>query len=191
MNTIPHISIIGAILAIIFTVSMASLITWMLRVPPQIPHTIARVRRTFDAIKSIMVPITGTFYSTRAIELACRMASNQKAEIILTYVLEIPMISPLDVAIPHAEKKALEILEEGKKLVELHELPCRTLIQRARTAGPGIVQAAQDEEVDMIVIGIKPKSQGDVQDIIGRTANWLIRKAPCEIIIDKLPEGVN
>jgi len=132
----------------------------MFRLPPQIPQTVARARRSYGSVKSILVPTIGTFYSSRGIELACRLGMEQKAEIILTYLLEIPMISPLNVRTPEIEKSAKEILENGRQLVHLHGLPCKTKIQRARSAGTGIIHAAQDERADMIVMGIKTKSRG-------------------------------
>lgn len=184
-----HTSLIGILIAFIFAVSMSFLLTWMLRVPPQVSQTVAKVRRSFGAIKSIVVPTIGTFYSSRGIELACRLGMEQKTDIILIYVLEIPMVSPLNVSAPEAEEKAKEVLESGRQLVELHGLPCRMKVQRARTAGTGIIQAAQDEKADMIVMGIKTKTKGEPQEIVGKTTNYLLKRATCEVIIDRLVEA--
>jgi len=60
-------------------------------------------------------------------------------------------------------------------------------LERAREAGEGIVKVAKDNEVDVIVLGIHPTWHGS-QNIWGKTTDILLRKAPCEVIIDKLPE---
>lgn len=188
MNAQVHMTVLGTIIALVFASSMISLITWMFRVPPPISRTLAKVRQSFSSVKTILVPTIGTYYSSRGIELACRLGLEQKAEILLTYIIEIPIISPLNIPVRQEEEKAKEILEDNKKIVEFHGLNCSTLIQKARTAGAGIVQLANERQTDLIVMGIKSKFHGDIQDIIGRTANWLIKRSPCEVIVDKMPE---
>jgi nucleotide-binding universal stress UspA family protein len=123
-------------------------------------------------------------YSEKGIELACRLGHEQKAELVLTYVLEVPRILPLNARMPEAETKAQEALERAREIVSLHGLGAQTLIERAREAGEGIIRAAKDQGVDAIVLGIRPRlSLG--QDLLGRTTDILLRRAPCEVIIDK------
>jgi nucleotide-binding universal stress UspA family protein len=102
-------------------------------------------------------------------------------------VLEIPRTLPLNAPIPEVETQANEALERGKEIVELHHLVPILRLERAREAGEGIVKVAKDNEVDVIVLGIHPTWRGS-QNIWGRTTDILLRKAPCEVIIDKLPE---
>ncbi|MGE5577717.1 MAG: universal stress protein [Syntrophothermus sp.] len=181
-----QITPVGALLALVFATSMISLLWWMLHVPPPLPAVVARVRRSVEAVKTILVPTTGALYSKRAVELAARLGSEQKAEIVLTHVIEVPFVLPLNAPLPDAERQAREALDEAAALVALHDLPVQTRIQRARSAGAGIVQAAGDVDAEMIVISIRPRG-GDNQDAIGATANWLLRRTPCELIIDRVP----
>ncbi|MCL4516629.1 MAG: universal stress protein [Firmicutes bacterium] len=184
--TQAQITPLGALLAVTFATAMISLIWWMFHVPPPVPALVARVRRSVEAVKTILVPTTGALHSKRAVELAARLGSDQKAEIILTHVIEVPFVLPLNAPLPDAEKKAREALDEAVALVALHDLPVQTRIQRSRSAGAGIVQAARDVGAEMIVISVRP-SGGDNQDAMGATANWLLRRTPCELIIDRVP----
>ena len=177
---------LGVIIAILFSLSMGGLILWMLRVPPPIPPAAAKARRSVGAIKRILVPTIGMPYSERGIELACRLGEEQRAEIILIYVVEVPRTLPLNAPLPADEIRAKEALDRGREIVELRELNAITRMERAREAWEGIIRSAKDYEVDLIVMGVMSK-RGMIQDVLGKTTDILLKKSPVEIIIDKLP----
>jgi len=183
-----QVSLLGVVIAIIFTLCMGGILWWMLHPPPLIKPEVAKARRSVETLKRILVPTSGRPYSERGIELACRLGAEHQAEIVLTYVIEIPRTLPLDAPMPEAEEKANQALNRGKEIVELHHLPPVLLIERAREAGEGIVRAAKDNQADVIVLGMRTDIRG-AQSLWGRTTDILLRKAPCEVILDKLPEG--
>ena len=183
----PQVTFLGAVLAVLFTISMGALLWWMLHPPRQIQPAVAVARHAVGAFKRILVPTSGVPYSEKGIELACRLGTEQEAEIVLTYVLEIPRTLPLNAPIPEAEKEADEALKRGKEIVELHHLIPILRLERAREAGEGIVKVAKDNDVDVIVLGMRPTWRG-TQAGWGKTTDILLRKAPCEVVIDKLPE---
>jgi nucleotide-binding universal stress UspA family protein len=180
-----HITFLGALLAFVFASSMGKLLWWMLHVPKAIPLAVARARRTVGAIKKILVPTSGTYYSARGIELACRLGEEQKAEIYLINVLEVPRTLPLEAPLPDAEAKAKEILREGEAIVNLRGLQVKGEIRRGRIAGEEIIRAAKDWDADLIVMGIRLEIRM-AQEILGRTSDLVLRRAPCEVIVDKL-----
>jgi nucleotide-binding universal stress UspA family protein len=182
-----QVTLLGAVFASLFAISIGGLLWWMLHPPAQIQPAVAKARHAVGAFKRILVPTSGVTYSEKGVELACRLGAEQKAEIVLTYVLEIPRTLPLNAPMSEAETKADEALERGKEIVELHHLVPILRLERAREAGEGIVKVAKDNEVDVIVLGIRPTWHGS-QNIWGKTSDILLRKAPCEVIIDKLPE---
>jgi nucleotide-binding universal stress UspA family protein len=175
----------GIIIAAAFLAGMLGLMIWMFRVPRPVGAEVAKARRSLDVARLILVPTTGVRYSQRAVELACRLAEEHGAEILLVYVIEVPRTLQLDVSLPPAEENARHALETAREVVQLHNLPVRTLVQRARAAGDGIISAAEDHEADLIVMGILGGRYGHVW---GRTAEALLHRAPCEVIFDKLPE---
>jgi len=183
----PHVTFLGVVLATLFAISMGGLLWWMLHPPAQVQPATAKAHYAVGALKRILVPTSGVTYAEKAIELACRLGAEQKAEIVLTYVLEIPRTLPLNAPIPEAERIGDEALNRGKEIVELHKLTPVLRLERAREAGEGIVKVAKDNEVDVIVLGMRPTWHGG-QNIWGRTTDILLRKAPCEVIFDKLPE---
>lgn len=179
-----QLSLIGILLAAIFAVSLGGLIWWMLQVPAPVSAEVAKARTSISYFQHILVPTVGAPYSEKGIELACRLGHEQKAKIVLTYVLEVPRTLPLDALLLEAECKAAEALERAKEIVVLHGLEATTRVERAREAGEGIIRAAKDQGADVIVMGIRPRI-GLAQDLLGRTTDTLLRRAPCEVIVDK------
>ena len=52
----------------------------------------------------------------------------------------------------------------------------------------GIARIASEQDVDMIVLGARAKV-GLRDEMLGRTSDLVLRHAPCEVIIDKLPDS--
>lgn len=175
---------LGAFLAFIFAVSMSSLMWWMLHVPKAIPSAAAKARRSVGAIRRILVPTLGIPYSERGVELACRLGQEQEAEIWLTYVVEVPRTLPLGASLPEDETKAKAALERAEQIVQLRGLQPVSMIEKARIAGEEIIRTALENRIDLIVLGIRPKGEGS-SSVLGRTTEILLRRAPCEVIIDK------
>jgi nucleotide-binding universal stress UspA family protein len=187
MSNIPipaaHITFVGALIALIFTVAMILIIRWLLAVPPPIPAIAAHAKRTVSAIRKIVVPTNMATNWERAVELACRLGEAQKAEIVLTYVIEIPFTLSLDASMRKAEKSAEEILKRAAEIVANHELPARIIIERARQTGEGIARLARDEDADLIVMAT-PKAKRGMPGMTMRNIEILLHRAPCEVIID-------
>jgi nucleotide-binding universal stress UspA family protein len=182
-----HVSALGAVLAGTFAVSMAGLLVWMLRVPRAVSLEIARAVRSVGAVRTIFVPILEAYYSERAVELASRLGQEQKATILLGYVVEVPRTLDLGVSLPKVEDGGRRALEQARQIVAAHHLEASTEVIRAREAGEGIIRAARDHDVDLIVLGISPEI-GFVEGSTERVAESLFRHAPCEVIIDRLAE---
>ena len=178
---------IGVALAVVFVGSMGLLFRWMFNVPPPVPHEVAAVWRSVAALQRILVPVSGKIASERAAELACRLGQPQKAEIILTYVVEVPFTLSLDAAMPAEEARGQQALRTAQIIVEQHGLPVRTKLIPHRYASAGILHVAKEEMVDAIVMGAGRSGLGDG---IGRTGNEVLRRAPCEVILDRLPGGM-
>lgn len=187
MSQSVHVSLLGAFLALVFSGLMGNLLWWMLHPPSPVPAAVAKVRRSVGAARRIVVPTVGALYSERGVELACRLGGEQEAEILLTYVIEVPYTLPLEAPLPQWEEKAKKALDRGVEIVEQHGLPFRTIVERARRAGEGITRVVKDEDADMIVMSLRPRKES-ANKLMGKTTEWLLDRVPCEVIVDKRPE---
>jgi nucleotide-binding universal stress UspA family protein len=177
---------IGIVLAIVFVVSMAALFWWMFKVPPLVPREVAVVYRSVAGMERLLVPVSGRVASERAVELACRLGAPQKAEIILAYVIEVPFTLSLGTAVPSEESSGEAALRTARFIVEQHGLPVRTKMLPHRYAWSGILRIAQEEAADAIVMAAGV-SRARPAEGIGRTAQEVMRRAGCEVILSKVP----
>lgn len=182
----PHMTFGGVAAAVVFAGSVITVLWWLLAVPPQVPAVAAHARRIVSSIRRIVVPVNMHSNWERAVELACRLGEDQKAEIILTYVIEIPFTLSLSAPLAKTEQTARETLERAQAIAAQHELPVRTQVERARQAGEGIARLARDEDADLIVMAA-PRPGVHLPGIQTRTIETLLQRAPCEVIIDSAP----
>lgn len=182
----PTLHPLGIALAVIFVASMAFLFHWMFKVPRLVPREVAAVRHSVAALQRILVPVSGKIASERAVELACRLGQAQKAEIVLAYVLEVPFTLSLGTALPQEEARGQQALGVARLIVEQHGLPARTKMVPHRYAWAGILHLAKEEMADVIIMGIGAGRLG-VAEGLGRTCQEVVQRAPCEVIIDRVP----
>jgi nucleotide-binding universal stress UspA family protein len=178
----------GILLAAAFALCVGSLLLWMFHVPAPIAHEVARARRSVSGIKRILVPTRGARHDERAVELACRLGQEQRSQIVLTYVLEIPLTLSLNTPLPAEEEKAEHAMQRSVEIVKLHTLEPIPRVERDRDAGRGILRTARDLDVDLVVIGMNP-ARSHFADPLGRTTETLLRRADFEVIVDKHPAG--
>lgn len=185
----PTFHPLGIFLATVFVTSMGLLFWWMFRVPPPVPREVAAVRRSVAAMQRILVPVSGKIASERAVELACRLGEAQKAEIVLAYIIEVPFTMSLDTPVPAEEAKGQEALRTARFIVEQHGLSAKTQIIPHRYAWGGILRLAGEEMVDAIVMSVGEGRPG-LAEGIGRTTQEVLKRAQCEVILDKVPRWV-
>ncbi len=179
---------LGITFGLIFLSAISTLFFWMFRVPPLVPLPVVKVHRSVDKIRKVLVPIVEAIPSERAVELACRLGHDQDAEILLVHVIVVPFTLSLSAPMPVQDRVAHDALELGGIIAKRHECRARTRTIRHRNAADGILQVAHQEQVDAIVLGVGVKTR--LPGEWGRTSNEILRRAECEVIIDKVPMAV-
>lgn len=182
-----HISTLGVMLAVAFAGSLGGLLWWMLHPPAPIGAAVARAVRGVSAARHILVPAKGTSYSDRAIELACRLGQEQKADVLLVYVIEVPLALPLGTPLEDDEKRAREALERGSQIVQLHDLKPVPVVERDRDVAHGVLRVANDLGADLVVLGVNPRRIA-AGDSMGKSIEAILKKSGIEVIVDLVPE---
>jgi nucleotide-binding universal stress UspA family protein len=176
---------LGIVLATIFVVSVGGLLIWMFRVPRGSSLSAAKAYSSLSSVHKVLVAITDAFPSERAIGLGCRLGREQGAEMLLLNVVLIPYSMALDDPAPAEEEKANHALEMGAAIAQRYgyEVTKRTI--RHRNIPDAILHVAAEEDVDAIILGVGVKSRASNQ--WGRTSLEIMRRATCEVIVDKVP----
>src|SRR5512140_1853120 len=157
---------------------------WALRRKPRLEADVAQARASVSAMRRILVPVRGFVHEERAVELACRLGQEQKSQIFLVAVIEVPLSLSLGTDLPEQEERANDALRRSAELVKVHGLHPVSRVERERDAGRGILRAATEMNVDVVVIGLDPRRSIAV-DPVGPTTETLLRKANFEVIEDR------
>ncbi|HEX3629765.1 MAG TPA: universal stress protein [Candidatus Dormibacteraeota bacterium] len=178
------LSPLGITLAVAFIVALAGTLGWMLRVPPPAPRGATSTVRSVESIRKVLVPVLDLGASVRAVELAARLNQGHKAEMVIVYVHEIPLQAPL--VMPEKDPRIQRALDAAAFIATQHAITPRTRVNVARQAGHRIVEIAREEGADLIVMGITHQNRTN-ESPLGRVAEHVVRNAPCEVVVDRVP----
>ncbi|MDQ6778547.1 MAG: amino acid permease [Actinomycetota bacterium] len=156
---------------------------------------------------SIMVPIFGNELDDDIVQTAARLAGPEHddldpegAVIEAIWVFEVPLALPLDARLPDAQiKRAKAALARAKVVGEEYEgVVVQTATVRARRAGQAIVSEASRRGVEAIVLAAEEPSRvrggallgsaGPLDNYLGDVTKYVIRKAPCRVILTAPPD---
>ena len=176
---------LGVLLAALFVISVGGLLIWMFRVPKGSTMSAARAYSSLSAVHKVLVAITDAFPSERAIGLGCRLGQEQGAEMLLLNVILMPYSMALDDPAPEEENKAANALEMGAAIAQRYGYKVTKRMVRNRSIPDAILHVAEEEDVDAIILGVGVKSRASSQ--WGKTSLEIMRRANCEVIVDKVP----
>ena len=145
-------------------------------------------------LKRILVPIDFSEHSKNALTYAASFAKTFDAELLLVYVVE-PTVYPADFGFGQVVPPAIEkeVRERGSKgLDQLVKqqiavgVKARAII---RTGKPflEIIDTAREQEIDLIIIATHGHT-GVEHILFGSTAEKVVRKAPCPVLVVCSPE---
>jgi nucleotide-binding universal stress UspA family protein len=177
----------GILLGLSFIALTGGVFFWMFRLPPRRPRAVAKGHGSVEAPPRILVPIVDAITSERAVELACRLRSGQKVDLVLVHVIEVPDTLPLDVMMPDSDDIGREALEMGRVIARRYGCNTRAYIVHHRHTAQGILQVANEENVDAIVLsdGVR---ESPVSRAWGKTNAEILRSANCEVFLDEVPK---
>ncbi len=157
---------------------------------------------------NLLVPVFGTKLDDDIVATAGRLAAAESADgagaaeshLELVYVIEVPLTLPLDAELPpEREAQARRALERAREVGEEYEdVDVSTEVIRARRVGAGIVEAARRAGSEAIIIGGEPPSKirgggrfggiGAAKAEIGAATEYVLKKAPCRVLLTAPPE---
>jgi nucleotide-binding universal stress UspA family protein len=144
-------------------------------------------------IKRVLVPIDFSEHSKNALKYAIPFANRFNATIDLIYVVE-PTIYPADFSFGQIGFPNIEAELQRRGNVQLKNIvkhkEGKTIRKRVvRTGKPfyEINQYAEEENIDLIIIATHGHS-GMEHILFGSTAEKVVRKAPCAVLLVRIGE---
>jgi nucleotide-binding universal stress UspA family protein len=137
------------------------------------------------AIRTILLPTDFSESSDAAFELACALARNHGAKLLLLHVGEAPIVvsggamAPPAPLPPEYDRPALEAKLRGLKPSDQ-----KLLVERRVVYGNAAIQildAAKEFACDLVVMGTHGRG-GLRRALLGSVAEQVVRKAPCPVL---------
>jgi len=138
-------------------------------------------------IHSILLPTDFTSLSDLALGLACAMARDYGARLMVLNVVPPPVVAYGEGVIPPDPVNRIKECDECLRNLKIPDNNVRAE-RRLEEGDPAtsIVDVARDEHVDLIVMGTHGRTGLD-RLFMGSVAEQVIRKAPCPVLVTKLP----
>ncbi len=138
---------------------------------------------------SILVPMKLGAIGEEMIATAVKLAGDRRAHVEALYVIRVPLDQPLEAELHDQEEAATASLAEARILGADHGVDVEGETIRARSIGDAIVQEATRRGNDLIVLGSAPRWRRQSR-FFSPTVEFVLRKAPCEVLVVAFPEGV-
>jgi APA family basic amino acid/polyamine antiporter len=157
---------------------------------------------------SILVPVFGSPLDDDIVGTAGRLADaadepgERPPKLEVIYVIDLPLTLPVDAPAPKERQEAAEAaLRRAKEVGEEYAtVEVETDIVRGRDVGAAIVEEARRRDVEVIVMGGEPPTRvrggavlggvgGSRPPEVGPVTEYVLRKAPCRVLLTAPPEG--
>ena len=131
----------------------------------------------------ILIPLDFSDNSVKALEFAKGLCKKGENEIILLHVVEVvyDFASQAAIALDNMHNDAREMISKLKKNHELDSINYRSIIKEG-TASISIARIAEEEDVDMIIMGTHGVS-GIKKVLVGSTAVEVIKEARTPVLL--------
>jgi nucleotide-binding universal stress UspA family protein len=136
--------------------------------------------------RRIIVPVMESVVSMQAVKLACQLAAERQATLMLACVVHVPDSVGLDQRLPGAEERAKRLLRQAEGIVMQHGLQAESCVLHHRRAEDALLELAGALSAEAIVVGMASASWWSSSQI-GKMVSDLLQHAPCEVVIAKAP----
>jgi APA family basic amino acid/polyamine antiporter len=139
--------------------------------------------------RRILVPMKLGIIGEEMIATAVKLASEHDAEVHALHVIRVPLEQPLDAPMLDEDERAEASLAEAKLLGADFGVDVVGSTVRARAIGHAIVAEAERLDIDLIVLGSSPRWRRQSR-FFSPTVDFVLRRAPCEVLIVAFPQSV-
>jgi nucleotide-binding universal stress UspA family protein len=137
------------------------------------------------AYRSIVVPLLDQEETEHALDLACRLAADRGARVILVAPLvverELPLNAHMDGKLTSVKKR----LESAAAVATSYGVAVRREIVRTRpgSLGEEVARVAAEHRAELVVVGAPVESRCGFRRAFRREVLLLLRDAPCRVMI--------
>jgi nucleotide-binding universal stress UspA family protein len=123
---------------------------------------------------------------------ACRLAVEAGAAVVGVSAIFVPVRDPLDLVMPERDAEVAAVQAMAASLAEEYGVEYRSVVERTRSPGRLVVDAAVEHQAGLIVVGSPQKhrlARSVHEEFFGQTVDFILRRAPCRVIVTHFPAG--
>ena len=137
----------------------------------------------------LLVPLKMGEIGEEVLATAIKLAAERGAAVHIVSVIKVPFKLPLDAPFPEKEAETRTSIDEAREVAAEHKVTVEGDVIRARDIGEAIVGEAARVGADLILMGSHPRWRRSTR-FFSPTVDYVLRKAPCEVMVVAYPEGV-
>ena len=138
----------------------------------------------------VLVPMKLGDIGEEMVATAVALAKERGATVEAIFVVRVPREFPLEGPLPpEVAERARLSMEEAQALGEDNGVEVETETVAARSIGHAIVDQAARRDADLIVLGSSPRWRRQSR-FFSPTVDYVLRHAPCQVLVVAFPEGV-
>jgi APA family basic amino acid/polyamine antiporter len=134
------------------------------------------------AYHNILVPVLGGGLDHAAMVVACKVAAQRGATIVVAAVLEVPQTLPLNADLGDADWIANQQLDVAKAIGQEYGVDVVTRLVRARRSENAVLEEALRRESQLIVLGVHRRRHLGMS-LTGKTNERILRKSPVRVLL--------
>jgi basic amino acid/polyamine antiporter, APA family len=139
--------------------------------------------------RRVLVPMKLGPIGEEMVATAVALAKERDAQVHALFVIVVPLDRELDAPLHDLEEQAAASLAEAVLLGEENGVRVEPVTVRARSLGRAIVDQAAERGADLIVVGSSPRWRRQ-SAFFSPTVDYVLRNAPCEVLVVAFPQGV-
>ncbi|HEX7084063.1 MAG TPA: universal stress protein [Gaiellaceae bacterium] len=139
--------------------------------------------------RRILVPMKLGIIGEEMLATAVKLAAERGAVVEALHVIRVPLSEPLDAPLYDQDERAEASLAEARLLGADLGVEVEGTTVRARAIGHAIVGHAIESGADLIVLGSAPRWRRQSR-FFSPTVDYVLRRAPCEVLIVAFPQPV-
>jgi nucleotide-binding universal stress UspA family protein len=151
------------------------------------PDTV--IFRDVPQFRRILVPMKLGVIGEEMVATAVKLAAGHGAVVEALHVVLVPLDQTIDAPMSEAQDRAEASLDEARALGDELGVELESVTVRARAIGRAIVDRAREGNADLIVLGSSPRWRR-MSRFFSPTVDFVLRQAPCEVLIVAFPQSV-
>ena len=137
------------------------------------------------AYRSIVVPLLDAEETEHALDLACRLAADRGAQVVLVAPAVLEWELPLNAHLDGKLSGLKERLESAAAVAGSYGVGVRREILRVRpgSLGEDVARVAAERRAELVVVGAPVESRRGFHRAFSREVLLIVRDAPCRVMI--------